>query len=188
MRRTQSAILVLAVLLAGGSAAGAAEPVVENGLGFRTLTSGEVFSKYWESLKERHRLTGEVAEHITREGIESILVLEVNIAIAAPQPKYPGVADHLLAFLAEGNRFDPGPLPEGFERHKHTKYVAGVIRTASGEYGLVTIYPGCAVVGIGGRVGIAPAPEGEPRGEPDFKFELDAERLREIQDLKLDER
>lgn len=124
----------------------------ENSRGFDTSMSGEFLARYWDSLTDDNKMKGKVSDHLTKAEIDSIVVLEVRISIAGgPQDRT--AQDELLAFMSEGNRFDTGRLPEGFEQFR--KYVVGLIRTKKGDYGLITRYSTFAVIELNGVVGVA---------------------------------
>lgn len=155
---------VLVAVAAFGPFLASAAPVpvdnsikIDNPLGFHTAGSAEFFRAYWGSVKDRSKMTGLVSDHLTREQIESIIVLEVNIAIAAGHPT---LQDELLAFMTAGNRFETGRLPDRFDKERPRKYVTALFRTRKGEYGLITRYREIAVVEWKGMVGVAPVVAG----------------------------
>jgi hypothetical protein len=125
---------------------------LQNGLGFYTHRSGAVFRKFWESLGDNGKFQGKVSDHLTMEQIESIVMLEVNIHV--PQGDY--LRNALLGFLAEGNRFQTGPLSKGFEDDRPPEYVIALFRTKKGSYGLITRYRDFTVVELNRRVGVVP--------------------------------
>lgn len=123
---------------------------IEDGRGFYTLRSGASFRAYWESLTDVRKMKGKVSDHLAKEQIASVIMLEVNIAI--PQGDY--LQNELLAFVTEGNRFETGPLPKGFE--KADKYLVALFRTKKGDYGLIARYETFAVIELNGVFGVAP--------------------------------
>lgn len=138
-----------------GSAAAANKIKIENPLGFHTSGAGESFRQLWESWKESRKMTGKVSDHLTTEQIESIVVLEMRIAIAVG-PHDPGVQGEVLAFMTDGNRFETGRLADDFEKEIREKYLTALFRTKSGDYGLITRYKNLAMVELNGLIGVAP--------------------------------
>lgn len=128
---------------------------IENRHGFKTGMPGEQFRAYWESLKDSHKMRGKLSDHLTKEGIDSLIMLEVNITIAV-DPRSPSLQDELLRFMTEGNRFETGRLPDSFDKSPR-KHLAAIFRTKGGHYGLITLYRELAVIDLNGLVGIAPA-------------------------------
>jgi hypothetical protein len=134
----------------------AGDPIkIENPLGFHTAGPAEFLRASWDSLKDKHRMQGNVSDHLTREQIDTIIMLEVHIAIALG-PREPGLQGELLGFMADGNRFQTGPLPEGFDKQRPMKYLVALVRTKKGDYGLITRYREFTVLELKGRVGVAP--------------------------------
>ena len=130
---------------------------IENRQGFKTALPGEQFRAYWESLKDSHQMQGLLSDHLKKDQIESIVMLEVNIAIALG-PRSPSLEDELLRFMVEGNRFDTGGLPDDFDKSRRPrKHLVGLVRTKKGQFGLITLYRELAVVELDGKVGVAPA-------------------------------
>jgi hypothetical protein len=72
---------------------------VENSLGFRTAGEAKHFRAFWESVKDEHRMKGDVSDHLTAGQIDSVVVLEVTIAIAEGPGRSVSWANWLL-----GNR------------------------------------------------------------------------------------
>lgn len=156
MRSISSWWSVCGVVLLSVSCAAAAEKIkIEHSQGFHTLGPANAFPEVWSSCKERHKLQGKVSDHLTREEIDTIVMLEVHIAIAM-DPKSPGLADELLRFMKDGNEFETGPLPDRFIKHPQKQLVA-LFRTRQGTYGLITLYRDLAVIELQGRIGVAPA-------------------------------
>lgn len=125
--------------------------------GFRTMMASEFFEAYWKSLKDQHKLQGDVANTLTRDEIESVIALEVNIAVAlvrsGPDGRLKSTMEHdLFLFLEKGQKFDPGPLPPAAIR-SHKSLVA-LIQTKSGDFGLVTVYPQLTILELKGQVGV----------------------------------
>jgi hypothetical protein len=130
---------------------------IENRQGFKTAMPGEQFRAYWESLKEAHKMQGRLSDFLKHDQIETIIILEVNIAIAA-DPKSPSLQDELLRFMTAGNHFDAGRLPDDFDKSRRPrKHLVGLFRTKKGQLGLITLYRELAVVELEGKVGVAPA-------------------------------
>jgi hypothetical protein len=143
-------------LLAAAFGIAGDEIQVENRQGFETAALGEQFRAYWESLKDSHKMRGPLEDHLSRDQIDSIIMLEVNIAVAA-DPRSPSLQDELLRFLTKGNRFDTGGLPDDFDKTRRPrKHLVGLVRTKQGQYGLITLYREFAVIELNGMVGIAP--------------------------------
>lgn len=155
MRSTSPNVVLVFAFFLATSGAGAGEPRVEHNSGFRTMVPGADFPRYWASLKDRHKMHGKVSEHVTRESIDAVIMLEVNIAIAL-DPRFPTLQDELWRFMTEGNRFLTGPLPDGFAKSPR-KHLVAVFRTKMGDYGLITLYREFAVIELKGLVGVAPA-------------------------------
>jgi hypothetical protein len=130
---------------------------IEHPLGFNTAMSGEFLRRYWESVQDRHKMQGNVSDHLTKKQIESLVMLEVNIAVRETDH----LADELLAFMTEGNRFQVGPLPESFDKKRPTKYLVALLRTKDGDYGLITRYRDLAVIELKGYVGVALVASGD---------------------------
>lgn len=130
---------------------------VEFSRGFKTTGSAEHLPAIWASLKEHQRMKGEIANYLVREKIESVIMLEVNIAIAL-DPRFPGLLDELFVFMGNGKQFAAGELPDGLSKRPQKQLVA-VIRMKSGEYGLITVYRDMAVVELQGRIGVVPRDE-----------------------------
>jgi hypothetical protein len=153
-------IIAAACGLSLPTAVEAADPVkIEHSLGFHTTGPGEYFRAYWDSVKDKNKMQGKVSDYLTREQIDTIVMLEVSIAIALG-PGKPGLQGELLGFMADGNRFQTGPLPEGFGKERPLKYLVALVRTRKGEYGLITRYREFTVLELNGRVGVAPVASG----------------------------
>jgi hypothetical protein len=150
--------VLVAAVAAGGLLLLSAAPVVagdkikiENPLGFHTSMSGEFLRAYWESVKDQHKMKGKVSDHLTKDQIDTVVVLEMKIAT-------PSLKDELLAFMTEGNRFETGPLPKGFDKSRPMKLVVALFRTKKGDYGLITRFSKLTVIELNGYVGVAPSP------------------------------
>lgn len=122
--------------------------------GFRTSLPAPRFPAYWERVKLRHKMKENVSDHLTMAQIDSIIMLEVNIAIAVG-PGIPTLQDQLLAFMAKGNRFTTEPLTKELLKTLR-KHLVGVIRTKKGEYGLITKYSRFTVLELNGYIGVVP--------------------------------
>jgi hypothetical protein len=151
---TTTACLVAAVI-AGCDQPQPENPIrIENRHGFDTLLEGQLFRQFWEKQDERHRMHGKVSDHLSRNHIGTIIMLEVNIAVAA-SPGSPSLQDELLRFMTEGNRFLTGRLPATFDKSPR-KHLVAIVRTKTGDYGLITLYRDFAVIELKGLVGVAP--------------------------------
>jgi hypothetical protein len=144
-------VLVLGSLLSGFAGAAETTIKIENGLGFRTAGPAEHLAKFWEKCKDHRKMQGKVSDHLTAEQIDTIIMLEVHIAIAV-DPRSPSLQDEVLRFMSEEHRFERGPLPDRF-RHKQ---LMALFWTKKGAYGLITIFQDIAVVELNGMVGVAP--------------------------------
>jgi hypothetical protein len=128
---------------------------LENRLGFKTAGSAEAFRTYWDAVQDERKMKGKVSDHLTESQIDSVVMLEVNIAI--PQdPRCPGLRDEVLGVLSEGNRFETGRLPDQFGKGPAVKYLVALFRTKKGDYGLVTRYRDIGVIEFKGTVGVVP--------------------------------
>lgn len=126
------------------------------GHGFDTAGPARRFPVLWRSLKDRHKLQGKVSEHLSRDQIDRIVILELNIAVRDPSSAT--LQKHVLSFLFAGNRFQTGLLPKAFVDNSH-KRVVGLFRTKKGDYGLITVFRDITVVELKGRIGVAPTRE-----------------------------
>jgi hypothetical protein len=150
---------MLALLGVGGlvTTAAADEIKIEYSRGFDTARSAEHFRAYWESVKDEHKMKGNVSDHLTTCQIDSTVMLEVHIAIALDsRDPDRGLRDELLGFMVEGNCFKTDRLPDSFDKDRPLKYLVALFRTKKGDYGLITRYKDFAVVELNGRVGVAP--------------------------------
>src|SRR5262249_40212840 len=134
---------------------------VEYDRGFRTMGEAKFLRPFWQSLPDDGKMAGKVSDHLTRAQIDTLVVLEINIAVAFG-PGIPTLEDELLAFMSKDNRFETGRFPADFEKDRPPKCVVGLFRTKKGEYGLITRYAGFAVIELNGLVGVAPVKDGEP--------------------------
>jgi hypothetical protein len=142
---------------------------IGNGLGFRTLRDAKSFRDYWGSLPDENKLTGKLSDHLTRDRIESVVALEVNIAVAQfSDPMRTSLDEELQRFLSGDGRFHTGRLPDGGDGDRGTKTAVLLIRTKAGEYGLVTFYFGFVVVEMKRQVGVVlddPGDNGKDKGK-----------------------
>jgi hypothetical protein len=139
--------------LAGPSEKDGHKITLANGLGFYTLTSPDIFRLNWESLSAKRKMKGKVSDHLTKEHIAAVIMLEVKLAV--PGDEY--LRSHLFSFMAEGNRFHTGRLPEDFGKHHPPKFIVALLRTKDGHYGLITHYGEYAVIELNGLIGLASA-------------------------------
>jgi hypothetical protein len=123
---------------------------IEHSRGFRTLAPAERFPEYWESLPEDDKMQGETATYLTHEQLDAVILLEVNIAMAAG-PGHPAPSELLLRFMTDGSRFELDHIPPGY----HQKRLVALLRTKAGDYGLLTLYPNFVVLELNGKVGVA---------------------------------
>jgi hypothetical protein len=140
---------------------------IENGLGFVSLRDAKGFRAAWGALAEDAKLTGKLADHLTRDQVASAVALEVNIAVAdffGPGGPHSSLDDELQRFLSGGGRFHTGRLPDGFENRRPAKHVVLLIRTKDGGYGLITFYSGFVVVEMNRRIGVV-LDEAEDKGK-----------------------
>jgi hypothetical protein len=121
---------------------------VENQQGFETAIPGEHFRAYWDSLKDSHKMRGKLSDRLTKENIDLLIMLEVNVAIAV-DPRSPSLQEELLRFMTEGNRFETGRLPNSFDKSTR-KHLVAIFRTKKGDYGLITLYRELAVIELNG--------------------------------------
>jgi hypothetical protein len=141
---------------------------IKNGLGFRTLRDAKSFRDYWESLPADGKLTGKLSDHLTRDRIDSVVALEVNIAVARFfDPARSSLDDELQNLLSGGGRFHTGRLPDGFESDRPPKAAVLLVRTRQGEYGLITFYSrGFVVIEMNKQIGVVlNEPEGKDKDE-----------------------
>jgi hypothetical protein len=159
---------MLAVLGTGGlvtvgtDRASAGEEVkIEHPLGFGTAGPAEHFRAYWESLKDRHKMKGDVSDYLSVGQIDSVVMLEVKMAVALGLGE-PGLEGELFSFFTQGNRFEAGNLPDQFDEDgRPLKLLVALFRTKKGDYGLITRYSKYAIVELKGVVGVAPVPAGK---------------------------
>jgi hypothetical protein len=135
---------------------------IQNSLGFDTAGPTEHFRAYWESLKDRHKMKGDVSDHLTAGEIDSVVMLEVRMAVALG-PGEPGLQGELFSFMAQGNRFEAGNLPDQFDNDdRPLKLLVALFRTKKGDYGLITRYRKFTIVELKSMVGVAPVPAVKP--------------------------
>jgi hypothetical protein len=130
---------------------------IEHHRGFYTLGSFDSLKKLWASLDDDKKLEGPVSDHLRKEQIDAVWILEVAISIVADlgDSKYPTLEDELLAYMGQDNSFLTGPLPEQRGGQPPPKYLSALFRTKTGEYGLITRYADFCVIELRGMLGAA---------------------------------
>jgi hypothetical protein len=141
----KSALIAAMVFLAAGAAENSRVQIPP--LGFYTL---DLTKEFWASIDDAHRLKGGMADVLPYEGIKRIIVLRCNMHV----PGGGWLDKFIRGRLAEGARFETGPLPESNTRDLRSPLLTVLVETQKGDLGLLTIHSDAAFLELNGRFGL----------------------------------